>query len=157
MECGIALLINLIITWKTAKSKDDAQLELHINQQLRSKVEEELKKFNLKIEKSHEPLNLPSEVISIIMKMLPSTGRDDENWNVFKSEYAKSNNTFVNIMLAITSIYPITRFAVNLVNFIIIINQFKVWCNLNENRSDWDKYCAFIIASLYMPNLKGWY
>ena len=58
-------------------------------------------------------------------------------------------------MLALLFVYPIIRFIANFINLVNIFIQYVRWYNEHDSFSNWRKYCAFIIAMLYLPNMKG--
>ena len=102
------------------------------------------------IQIENEPL--PSEIITVIMDMLPII---DESWEIYAEAEKYKNERKRRILKNTLYIYPIIRFLANFLNFIIIMVQYGKWHSSNSETSTWDKYCAFILAWFYMPNWKG--
>ena len=96
--------------------------------------------------------SLPSEIITIIMDMLPTI---HDNWYEHAPWEKRKLNVKWHLPVIALYIYPIARFVANLGNFITIMVQYGKWYHSHSNVSNWDKYCAFIITCLYMPNFLG--
>merc|ERR1712228_727651 len=82
-------------------------------------------------------------------------GLQHENWKQHRSSYQKKINAKSNLILSAKYIYPFIRFFANCINLVSIITRYTHWYEANENNTHWNKYCAFIIALLYMPIFKG--
>ena len=95
---------------------------------------------------------LPHEIVSIIISMLPSTHPLTEQYT---QQFLQKKTMITSILTSTQFIYPIIRFIANFINFICIIIRYVSWYEQNLHFSNWRKYNAFIIAMLYMPNLKG--
>merc|ERR1712228_202953 len=117
-------------------------LKDRINNKLRNQSQTELEKISV----------FPNEIILIIMSMLPL---EDENWRQHISSQQKMINAKSNTVLIIKYVYPFIRFFSNVINFVIIIIHYTHWHTAHVHNSQWNKYCAFIIALLYMPIHKG--
>ena len=101
-----------------------------------------------------DDIHLPPGIISIIMEMLPDKY---ENWKDFCDFDAISNSIEkqkIALKLSLY-IYPAIRVIANLINFVLIMYQYGIWHRDHPQISNWDKYCAFVIALLYLPTHAG--
>ena len=144
LEAGLSGLINISIK-SISKPRDDERER--INKEIRTKFKTELSQINI----DRNRTKLPTEIVSIIMKMLPEI---NEHWENYKTDSAKAIDHKINLILSTAAIYPTIRFIANLAYFIIIMEQYGKWYGDHKNLSNWDKYCAFIFSLFYMPNLK---
>ena len=129
-------------------------------QRLSGNIKQKVSAHNLlEIEKHLESISidkeeLPSEIISEIMAML---GTESENWQYSKyaiNKWKKRKRKQFGLCIIDCS-YATFRFFANFANFVIIIMRYLQWYDDNLNASSWRKYCAFIVALLYLPNFKG--
>ena len=127
--------------------KKVSNLQKDLNIQIRQTIHIQLQNITI------NNLPLPSEIIHIILSMLP-----EQESLTYHPLYLKTKRkieckaTYVSIL---PSIYPVTRFICNFVIFILILIYYARWYNNNLGLSQWRKYCAFIISMFYMPNCKG--
>ena len=108
----------------------------------------------LEIFVNKEDIQFPSEIISIIMEMLPDKY---DNWKEFcdYNSIDKLIQRQKSVLRYSLYIYPILRIIANFINFILIMYQYGRWYHEHSNISNWDKYCAFVIALLYSPAHSG--
>ena len=101
-----------------------------------------------------DSIQIPAEIISNIISFIPI---DDNNEPIlsYMEQYRNEIRSKRQIALNILYIYPTIRFMANGVCFIIIMYQYALWYNQYSHYSNWRKYCAFVIAWLYMPNFNG--
>ena len=111
------------------------------------------------IQKSKQKINqqlqaiFPNEIISIIIQMIGDNYINRKSL-VYKSRIQKIDHKLYQIHKWLY--YYVIRFIVNIINLITIMIRYRKWYNRHENVSNWDKYCAFIIALLYMPLWRGY-
>ena len=137
------LYLYLVLYIRNKLDHKKENLEVILTEKLRLNSRSQLENVMI------DQLRFPQEIISIIMEMLPEK---DENWKNMSNYDAIvrtidfQRKAFKNTMY----IYPTIRIISDFVNFILIMMQYGKWYNNNSHISDWDKYCGFIIALLYL-------
>ena len=106
----------------------------------------------------YENQQLPIAIVELILEMLElkiSQKEQTYGWAAIQVAQQKQvDNANIMLLHCTKVIYPFIKFLGNLTNFIIIINRYVIWYKSNEDMNAWNKYCAFIIAMLYLPNWK---
>ena len=136
--------------WVKIRQIDTSLYRDSISNELLHNTKKELSKFKINTQA------LPNEIVSIIISFLPTIHPLSEMYTQkYKQRLLKQNTIKQHILTSTQLIYPIVKIIVNLINFICIITRYVTWYKTNIHFSDWRKYNAFIIAMLYVPNVKG--
>ena len=141
------LFLYLVQRYRDTLYKQLADLENRANNEIHDYFEEELGDIVI------DNQRLPDDVIELIMSMLE---KNSPHWMKYVEDYVHSIYRKTWFISFFQFIYPLIRFIINFINFIIIILRYIDWYQNNiKNTSHWNKYFAFIITFLYLPNHKG--
>ena len=138
------------ITQKTQKYSMSKITPSQFYSQFKSKCIIQLSSINFQID-TNTSIKLHPEIISLILDFLPK--ENEYTSHCINKKKQKITRTSY-IMGSTMYIYHIVRNIANFINFIFIMERYTSWYNDNTQRSNWDKYCSFIICLYYMPNWK---
>ena len=117
-----------------------------VNERLLIQTERELSALKL----NGEPF--PNEIVCIIIGFLPIEHPLSQEYELKQWE---RNQWIAKVLTVSQFVYAIVRLIINFINFICIIIRYASWHKDNTELSNWRKYCAFIMAMLYLPSMKG--